>query len=193
MNMTNFGAFVQIAEGVEGMIHVNDMSKGKRGTGRDAEPQVGELQIKDPREVLKLGQAVKAQVVAIDPQKRQLRLGMKQLIPTGLDEYIAEHKSGDVVSGRLLDDSGDQARVELGEGIHATCRIGAQAAGKPAATPAAPAKADLSSLSSMLKDHWKGAGTRAESKPESARAGQIRSFRITRMDAAAKKIEVELA
>ena len=87
------------------MVHVSDISAEKR--------------INQPQDVLRVGQVVKAQVLAIDLEKRQMRLGMKQLVPTGLDEYIAEHNEGDVVTGRLMDDSGGQARVELGEGIHA--------------------------------------------------------------------------
>jgi small subunit ribosomal protein S1 len=128
--------------------------------------------------------------LAVDPEKRQIKLGMKQLVPTGLDEYLDEHKEGDVVTGRLLDKSGERARVELGDGIHATCRV--TAASAKTSQPAAPAKADLSSLSSMLEARWKtGAG--GPPKAEPARAGQIRSFRIVKLDRAAKKIELELA
>src|SRR5580700_2444789 len=113
-NLTKFGAFVQLSEGIEGMVHVSDISAEKR--------------INQPADVLRVGQVVKAQVLAIDLEKRQMRLGMKQLVPTGLDEYIAEHKEGDVVTGRLMDESGGNARVELGEGIHATCKVTAAAA-----------------------------------------------------------------
>jgi len=175
VNLTKFGAFVQLAEGVEGMIHVGDISAAKR--------------INHPQEVLKAGQPVKAQVLAIDKEKRQLRLGIKQMVPSGLDEYIAEHKPGDVVTGRMTEVAPGQARVELGEGIQATCRIAAEAAAKDA--PQRKAQADLSSLSSMLEARWKGEVV-AESKPEALRAGQIRSFRIARLDPEAKKIEVEL-
>ena len=108
-SITKFGAFVQLAEGIEGMVHVSEISAEKR--------------IEHPQDVLKVGQMVKAQVLELDIEKRQLRLSMKQLVPTGLDEYIAEHKVGDVVTGRLIEESGERARVELGEGIQATCRI----------------------------------------------------------------------
>jgi small subunit ribosomal protein S1 len=180
-SLTKFGAFVQLAEGVEGMVHVSEISAEKR--------------IGQPAEVLRVGQRVQALVVAIDPEKRQMRLSMKQLVPTSIDEYLAEHKEGDVVTGRLIDDS----RAELGEGIHATCMQTAspKSDAKNAKTEAKSdvpqaAKADLSSLSSMLQARWKtGAG--APPKAEPAKAGQVRSFRITKLDAAAKKIEVELA
>ena len=108
-SLTKFGAFVQLAEGIEGMIHVSDISAEKR--------------IEYPQDVLKVGQLVKAQVLSVDTAKRLLRLGMKQLVPTSLDEYIAEHKEGDVVTGRMGEVSNGQARVELGDGINATCRI----------------------------------------------------------------------
>ncbi len=182
VSITKFGAFVQLTEGVEGMIHISDMSAEKR--------------INHPQEVVKLGQLIKAQVLAVDTEKRQLRLGMKQLVPSGLDEYIAEHKEGDVVSGRLVDISNGQARVELGEGIEAHCRMnpGTPTTAKASQAEAAPSsKADLSSLGSMLQARWKGATPALDSKPEAARAGQIRKFKITKLDPSAKKVELELA
>ena len=172
-SLMKFGAFVQLSEGVEGMIHVSEISAEKR--------------IGQPAEVLRVGQVVKALVLGVDPEKRQIKLSMKQLVPTGIDEYVAEHKEGDVVTGRLVDESG--TRAELGEGIFAQCKLSSSAPAK--SEPSKPAKADLSSLSSMLQARWKtGAG--APVKAEPARAGQIRSFRITQLDKAAKKIIVEL-
>jgi len=175
--LANFGAFVQLAEGVEGLVHVSEISAEKR--------------INHPQDVLKVGQSVRAQVLAVDTEKRQLRLSMKQLVPTSLDEYIAEHKQGDVVTGRIAEVSGTQARVELGEGIHATCQLPAQSQDKQD-TQAAP-KADLSSLTAMLSARWKsGSAPTGSAKSEELRPGQIRSFRVTTLDAEAKKIEVEL-
>jgi small subunit ribosomal protein S1 len=185
VSITKFGAFVQLAEGVEGMIHISDLSAEKR--------------INHPQEVVKLGQSVKAQVLAVDTEKRQLRLGIKQLVPSGLDEYIAEHKEGDVVTGRMMEVSEGNARVELGEGIQASCRIdrSKQSAGqnKPAGSESsdASAKPDLSSLGSMLQARWKGATSAVDAKPEPVRTGQIRKFRIAKLDPASKKLELELA
>ncbi len=176
-SITNFGAFVQLSEGVEGMIHVSEISAEKR--------------INHPQEVLKVGQVAKAQVLAIDKDRRLLRLSMKQLVPTSLDEYIAEHKEGDVVTGRMVEISDGRARVELGEGIQGTCQIAAQGTTKDETRRAG--KADLSALSSMLKAHWKGGAAGGASKPEAIHAGQIRSFRITSLDAVSKKIELQLA
>ena len=178
-SIQKFGAFVQVAEGVEGMVHVGDISAEKR--------------INHPQDVVKVGQVVKAQVLELDVEKRRLRLGMKQLIPTSLDEYIAEHKEGDVVTGRMTDVSSGRAKVELGEGVHATCRLAAEAAPKEE-EKAGPDKVDLGSLTSMLQARWKsGQGGGGGGKPEGPRSGQIRSFRITKLDAASKKIELELA
>ncbi len=175
-SLTNFGAVVQVSEGVEGMIHISDMSAEKR--------------INHPQEVLKVGQSVKAQVLEVDTERRRLKLGIKQLVPTSIEEYIAERQVGNVVSGRVMEISGGQVRVELGEGIQGTCRIAAE---HPAnqKTPV-ESKADLGSLSSMLKAHWKGGAGAGGSKPEAVRAGQIRSFRIAKLDSTAKKIELEL-
>ena len=147
------------------MIHVSDLSAEKR--------------IHHPQDMLRVGQSVKAQVLELDREKRKLKLGMKQLVPTGIDEYLAEHREGDMVSGRVIEVSGGSAKVELGEGIQAACRISAET--KQASHPANPsggAKADLASLGSMLQARWKG-GTVAESaEPQEVRAGQVRSFRI---------------
>ena len=177
-SITKFGAFVQVTEGIEGMVHVSEISAEKR--------------INHPQDVLKVGQMVQAAVLAVDSERRLMRLSMKQLVPTGLDEYIAEHKAGDVVTGRVMDEGADKLRVELGEGIHATCRVTAKA---PAAEEQkVEAKADLSSLSSMLQARWKGGPSNAASaKPDAIHAGQVRSFRIAKLDPEAKSIELELA
>jgi small subunit ribosomal protein S1 len=186
-NLTKFGAFVQLTEGVEGMIHISEISAEKR--------------INHPQEVLRAGQVVKAQVLALDTEKRLIRLSMKQLVPTGLDEYLAEHKEGDIVTGRMVEVSKGAARVDLGEGVVAVCRMpeehSAKAANEdkgaePALPSSAPSKPDLSSLGSMLQARWKSGPVPDEAKPEAARAGQIRKFRIAKLDPAAKKIELEL-
>jgi small subunit ribosomal protein S1 len=80
--------------------------------------------------------------------------------------------------------------VELGEGIHATCKTAAAAAAPVKSEAPKESKADLSSLSSMLQARWKS-GSSPASKAEPVRAGQVRSFRIVKLDGAAKKIEVE--
>ncbi len=180
VNMTPFGAFVELAEGVEGMIHVGDITNEKR--------------INHPQDVLKTGQTVRAQVLEIDREKRRIRLGMKQLEPTSADEYIAEHKPGDVVTGRIVDIGRGEARVELGEGLVATCPLPKEAKAAEEA-PGETKRADLSALTAMLSAKWKQgrAPAAAAGGQEPARAGQVRSFRITGLDAAQKRIQIELA
>ena len=107
-SFTKFGAFVQLADGVEGMIHVSEISAEKH--------------IHHPQDVLRVGQIVKAQVLEVDKAKRQLRLSMKQRITVSVDEYLAEHPPGSVVTGRIVEVAQGLARVELGEGIEGTCR-----------------------------------------------------------------------
>ena len=162
------------------MVHVSDISDEKR--------------INHPQDVLKVGQSVKAQVLELDVQKRKLKLGMKQLVPTSIDEYLAEHHEGDVVSGRVVEVSGGSAHVELGEGIRAACHILADKTKQQSSTANQPGgKADLGSLTSMLQARWKAGAVAESTEPKEVRAGQIRSFRITKLDSTRKKIEVELA
>jgi len=180
-SLAKFGAFVQVADGIEGLIHISDLSAEKT--------------FNHPQDALKIGQAVKAQILELDTEKRRLRLGIKQLTATGLDEYLAEHRVGDVVSGRVMEITGDSARVELGDGIQSPCRI---APARPAGgsnegkTPSAP-KTDLSSLTSLLQARWKGGALAASSMVEEVRAGQVRRFRIAKLDPASKLMELELA
>jgi small subunit ribosomal protein S1 len=183
--LMNFGAFVQLADGIEGLVHISEITADRR--------------LGHPADVLRVGQNVKAKVLAIDTEKRQIKLSIKQLIPNDIDEYIAEHKVGDQVSGRVIEQSPALTIVELGDGIRANC--GAAGAGPAGGAPATPAvapetksssKVDLSGLSSMLKARWQGNAPAASAKPEQLCEGQIRSFRIVKLDPEAKKIEVEL-
>jgi small subunit ribosomal protein S1 len=185
----NFGAFVKIAPGADGLVHVSEI--------------VADRRINHPRDVLREGQRVKAVVLAIESEKRQIKLSMKQLIPTSIDEYIAEHKLGDRVSGRVVELTASGAVIELGEGIRATCgaagtgRSGnAPSAQKPQSGPSPDASAtapDLSQLSSMLKARWKGITPAPSAVPQPLAESQIRTFKIVKLILDSKKIEVELA
>ena len=171
-----FGAFVQLAEGVEGMVHISEI--------------VADRRLNHPSDALRVGEHVKAKVLELDQEKRQLRLSIKQLIPTGLDEFVEEHQEGDTVSGRIVDVTNGLARVELGEGVFAMSTLPVASAVVEAA-PVAGAL-DLSSLSSMLNAKWKGGASSVAAKPEPVRAGQIRSFRIAKLDRDAKTLELVL-
>ncbi len=176
-NLTPFGAFVEIAEGVEGMVHISDVTNEKR--------------IDHPKDKLAKGQTVKAVVLEVDSERRRLRLGMKQLEPTTVDHYISEHQQGDTVSGRLIDVQGTRAKVELGEGVIATCRLKQAEESQTKASEAKPA--DVGSLGAMLAARWKQGGEAAAGEKRAARAGEVRSFRIAALDPAKKLIELELA
>ena len=175
-SFTKFGAFVQLADGVEGMVHVSEISAEKH--------------IQHPQDVLRMGQVVKAQVLEVDKAKRQVRLSMKQRTSVTVDEYLGEHPVGSVVTGRILEVGQGLARVGLGEGIEGVCRFGAES--PLAEAPPAEGKVDLSALSSMLKARWKGGPSTVVAKAEALNAGQIRSFRITQMEPDARKIALEM-
>jgi small subunit ribosomal protein S1 len=174
--LMKFGAFVELAEGVEGLVHVSEISADRR--------------INQPQDVLRVGETVKAQVIGVDAEKRQIRLSMKQLVPTGLGEYLEEHNVGDTVSGRVVEQTAASVLIELGEGIRATCAIAASPA---AAETSSSAGVDLSQLTSMLSARWKGGATAEAQKPEPLGLGQIRSFQIVKLDREAQTIELKLA
>lgn len=179
--LKQFGAFVQVTENVEGMIHVGDI--------------VNEKRINHPQDELKVGQVVRAIVLENDREKRRLRLGLKQLVPTSLDEYIAEHKSGDEVTGRVAEVNRGRATIELGEGVQGVCTL----TEKEQKQDQKAGPVDVSALSSMLASRWKGgsgdagaATGESASKKEILKAGQVRSFKIAKLDAEKKKIDLEL-
>jgi small subunit ribosomal protein S1 len=174
--LTKFGAFVELSEGVEGLVHVSEI--------------VADRRINHPQDVLRVGERVKAQVMAVDVEKRQIKLSMKQLVPTGLGEYLEEHKVGDTVSGRVVEQGPGSVVVELGEGIRAVCGIEESAA---VVESAGGGGVDLSQLGSMLSARWKGGADTAKKKAEPLAVGQIRSFQIVKLDAEAQTIGLKLA
>jgi small subunit ribosomal protein S1 len=180
-SITKFGAFVQISEGVQGLVHISEI--------------VADRRLNHPSDVLRAGEPVRALVLEIDKEKRQLRLSMKQLIPTGLDEFLAEHKVGDTVTGRVVSITNNTAQIELGDGILVSCELPTPPTEAPA-EPAATGAVDLSAFSSMLKSKWKtGDAPKAATEAKSSNAvhvGQVRSFTITNIDPTAKTIDITL-
>jgi small subunit ribosomal protein S1 len=175
VNLTQFGAFVDMGDGIEGMIHIADITNEKR--------------LDHPKEKLAKGQTVKALVLELDRERRRIRLGMKQLEPTTIDHYIAEHKTGEKVSGRLMDIQGTRAKVELGEGVIGLCQMKPPVE-KPAVVESTKSS-DVGSLSAMLSARWKQGGASGASQ-ETIKTGQILSFRIANLDPAKRLIELEL-
>ncbi|MFC5863634.1 S1 RNA-binding domain-containing protein [Acidicapsa dinghuensis] len=182
-SIMKFGAFVKVAEGVEGLVHISEIVPDRR--------------LNHPSDAVHVGQQVAAVVLGIDREKRQLKLSIKQAIPTGLDEFLAEHKAGDKVTGRIAAIHDGVAQVEVGEGILATCKLPATApAPEPAPEAATTGKADLSALSSLLQSKWKtgssSTASKSAGKTQPAETGQVRNFRISRIDLESKVITLEL-
>ncbi len=174
-SLPKFGAFVQLSEGVEGLVHISEITAEKR--------------LNHPQEVLKAGRKVKAQVIAIDPEKRLIRLSMKQLVPTGWDEFFTEHATGDVVSGRVATLSEKDADIEFGDGVHGRCPL-AGAGTDTASQIGAGAAGNVADLSSMLMAKWKGGGASQPIGNQLLQVGQVRKFRISILDQVSKRIEV---
>ncbi|HUO27830.1 MAG TPA: 30S ribosomal protein S1 [Bryobacteraceae bacterium] len=108
-NMTDFGAFIEIEEGIDGLVHVSDLSWTKR--------------VKHPSEILKKGQLVQAVILNIDANGHRLSLGIKQLQPDAWETYFQSHQSGDIVHGRVSRLAGFGAFVELAEGVEGLCHF----------------------------------------------------------------------
>ncbi|HWH56370.1 MAG TPA: 30S ribosomal protein S1 [Terriglobales bacterium] len=106
-NLTDFGAFIEIEEGIDGLVHVSNLSWTKR--------------VKHPSEVLKKGDRVKAVVLAIDSEKRRLSLGVKQLQPDIWESFFQQHRIGDIVHGKVLRVAAFGSFVEIAEGVEGLC------------------------------------------------------------------------
>lgn len=143
-NLTDFGAFIEIEDGIDGLVHVSDISWSRR--------------IKHPGEVLKKGQQVDAVITGIDPENRRMSLSIKDLEPNAWNEFVATHKPGDVVKGKIARFASFGAFVELGDNLEGLCHI------------------------SELSDE------RVAKPEDAVQIGQEMEFRILRIDAENKKI-----
>jgi small subunit ribosomal protein S1 len=108
-NLTDFGAFIEIEDGIDGLVHVSNLSWTKR--------------IKHPSEVLKKGEKVKAVVLGVEPENRRLSLGIKQMQPDVWDTFFAQHRVGDVIKGKVLRTAQFGAFVEIAEGVEGLCHV----------------------------------------------------------------------
>ncbi|HXP85031.1 MAG TPA: 30S ribosomal protein S1 [Bryobacteraceae bacterium] len=105
--LTDFGAFLEIEEGVDGLVHVSDLSWVKH--------------VKHPSEVLKKGQTMQAVILSIDAPNRRLSLGVKQLQPDAWESFFRSHEVGDLVRGRVCRSAAFGMFVELAPGVEALC------------------------------------------------------------------------
>ena len=108
-NLTDFGAFIEIEDGIDGLVHVSNLSWTKR--------------VKHPSEIVKKGEKVKAVVLGVEPQNRRLSLGIKQLQPDVWESFFAQHRVGDLVHGKVLRTAQFGAFVEIAEGVEGLCHI----------------------------------------------------------------------
>jgi small subunit ribosomal protein S1 len=108
-NLTDFGAFIEIEDGIDGLVHVSNLSWTKR--------------VKHPSEIVKKGEKVKAVVLGVEPQNRRLSLGIKQLQPDVWESFFAAHRVGDLVHGKVLRTAQFGAFVEIAEGVEGLCHI----------------------------------------------------------------------
>jgi len=108
-NMTDFGAFIEIEEGIDGLVHVSDLSWTKR--------------VKHPSEILKKGQIVQAVILNIDSSSHRLSLGIKQLQPDAWETFFQSHQIGDIAHGKICRLASFGAFVELAEGVEGLCHF----------------------------------------------------------------------
>src|SRR5215208_929069 len=108
-NLTEFGAFVEVEDDIDGLIHISDMSWSKR--------------IKHPSEVLKKGDVVEAMVLSIDAENQRLSLGLKQLATDIWEDFFSRHKVGDTIEGKIVRMTNFGAFVELDEGIEGLIHV----------------------------------------------------------------------
>ncbi len=108
-NLTEFGAFVEVEDDIDGLIHISDMSWSKR--------------VKHPSEVLKKGDVVDAMVLNIDAENQRLSLGLKQLATDVWDDFFSRHHVGDTVEGKVVRMTTFGAFVELDEGIEGLIHV----------------------------------------------------------------------
>src|SRR5262249_41628242 len=152
--IAKFGAFVEIEEGIDGLVHISELTSEKR--------------VQNPADVVKVGQVVRAIVLSADPETKRLKLSMKQLEATPADHFVQDVSVGDRVTGRVVHVKGNEVRVQLGEGVEGVCIL-------PEGSSVANAPASAGSLAEQLAAAWKGGVKTASSSSEPYTEGQLRS------------------
>ncbi len=108
-NLTDFGAFVEIVPGVDGLVHISDMAWTRR--------------INHPSEVVQKGEEVQAVVTSVDSYNQRISLSMKELLPNEWEEYANTHGVGDVMKGTVTNITDFGVFVELAPGVEGLCHI----------------------------------------------------------------------
>lgn len=178
----HFGAFVNIADGVDGLLHISDITSDRR--------------LNSPAEVLREGQDVTVKILEINSENRKLKVGMKQLEPTEVESAMAQMTVGEVLTGRIAKIEGDKATVEIGDGVTGICAIKPKSGSKK--NVALGQTSDLGSLKTMLESAWRGtddggqppADSEETAEQEQLTSGSVHSFRVTRLDKTTGVIEL---
>jgi small subunit ribosomal protein S1 len=108
-NLTEFGAFVQITEEIDGLVHVSDMSWTKR--------------IKHPSEVLNRGEELKARITNIDVENQRVSLSIKEFLPNEWSTFAESHKVGDVVTGQVVNVTDFGIFVDIFDGLEGLAHV----------------------------------------------------------------------
>ncbi len=108
-NLTEFGAFVELEPGVDGLVHVSDMAWTRRLT--------------HPSEVVQKGQEIEAMIIAMDIPNQRISLSIKELMPNEWDEFANSHQVGDEVEGFVTNVTDFGLFVELASGVEGLCHI----------------------------------------------------------------------
>ena len=160
-NLTDFGAFIEIEDGIDGLVHVSNLSWTKR--------------VKHPSEIVKKGEKVKAVVLGVEPQNRRLSLGIKQLQPDVWESFFATHRVGDQVHGKVLRTAQFGAFVEIAEGVEGLCHI-SEAGDDPGAKLETGQENDFKIIKINVEETKVGLSLRSASHHEASRA-QVESYK----------------
>ena len=155
-NLTDFGAFVEIEDGIDGLVHVSNLSWTKR--------------VKHPSEIVKKGEKVKAVVLGVEPQNRRLSLGIKQLQPDVWESFFASHRVGDVVHGKILRTAQFGAFVEIAEGVEGLCHVSEAGEAGDHSKLAEGLEHDFKIIKINVEEKKVGLSLRAASGQEASRA-----------------------
>jgi small subunit ribosomal protein S1 len=135
-NLTDFGAFIEVEDGIDGLVHISDMSWTKR--------------LKHPSEMLKKGDDVEAVILKIDTENQRLSLGIKQLQPNIWEEFFKNHVIGDMVTGRVVRLTDFGAFIEIQEGIEGLVHV-SEIADERVEKPADKLSLDMAITSKIIK------------------------------------------
>ena len=160
-NLTDFGAFIEIEDGIDGLVHVSNLSWTKR--------------VKHPSESVKKGEKVKEVVLGVEPQNRRLSLGIKQLQPDVWESFFATHRVGDQVHGKVLRTAQFGAFVEIAEGVEGLCHI-SEAGDDPGAKLETGQENDFKIIKINVEEKKVGLSLRSASHHEASRA-QVESYK----------------